>query len=100
MNSTLLPVDFDFVGGVPLWERDVHHKHIRREFVFKDFEQAFRFMTLSAQYAQELDHHPDWSNSWNRVTVCLTTHSAGGLTGLDIQMAQAMDQFAEQIHPQ
>ena len=71
---------------------------IWREFVFKDFEQAFQFMTLSAQYAQEIDHHPDWSNSWNRVMVHLTTHSAGGLTQLDMKMAQAMNQFAEQIN--
>ncbi|QWE20984.1 4a-hydroxytetrahydrobiopterin dehydratase [Polynucleobacter sp. AP-Kolm-20A-A1] len=98
MNSTLLPLDYDFEGGAPLWERDINRKMIGREFIFKDFEQAFQFMTLSAQYAQEIDHHPDWSNSWNRVMVSLTTHSAGGLTQLDIKMAQAMNQFAEQIN--
>lgn len=98
MKGTLLPIDYDFEGGAPLWEPDVNRKMIGREFVFKDFEQAFQFMTLSAQYAQEIDHHPDWSNSWNRVMVRLTTHSAGGLTQLDIKMAQAMNQFAKQIH--
>lgn len=98
MNNASLPVDFDFVGGALLWVQDVERKIIQREFVFKDFDQAFQFMTLSAQYAQEIDHHPDWSNSWNRVMVRLTTHSAGGLTQLDIEMAQAMNQFAEQVN--
>jgi len=56
-------------------------------------------MTLSAQYAEELDHHPDWSNSWNKVRVSLTTHSAGTLTALDIQLAKAMDAFASQVIP-
>jgi 4a-hydroxytetrahydrobiopterin dehydratase len=54
-------------------------------------------MTLSAQYAEELDHHPDWSNSWNKVSVELSTHSAGGLTELDIQLAKAMNTFANQV---
>jgi 4a-hydroxytetrahydrobiopterin dehydratase len=54
-------------------------------------------MTLCAQYADQMDHHPDWSNSWNTVAVALTTHSSKGLTDLDIQMAQAMDQFALQV---
>ena len=98
MKGALLPIDYDFESGAPLWGRDTNRKMIWREFVFKDFEQAFQFMTLSAQYAQEIDHHPDWSNSWNRVMVHLTTHSAGGLTQLDMKMAQAMNQFAEQIN--
>lgn len=51
-------------------------------------------MTLCAQYAEEIDHHPDWSNSWNKVMVQLTTHSFNGLTELDIAMAKAMDTFA------
>ncbi|HAT39045.1 4a-hydroxytetrahydrobiopterin dehydratase [Polynucleobacter necessarius] len=51
-------------------------------------------MTLCAQHAEELDHHPDWSNSWNKVSVGLTTHSVGTLTKLDIQLAKAMDVIA------
>ena len=54
-------------------------------------------MTLCAQYAEEIDHHPDWSNSWNKVAVHLSTHSSKGLTALDIQMAKAMDIFALQV---
>ena len=84
---------------IPLWSLDNDGKRIVREFTFADFKQAFEFMTLSAQYAEELDHHPDWSNSWNKVRVSLSTHSADALTNLDIQMAKAMDAFASQVNP-
>ena len=82
---------------VPLWTLDVGGKKIARQFVFSDFRQAFAFMTLCAQYAEEMNHHPDWSNSWNTVKVELTTHSADALTKLDIQLAKAMDAFASQV---
>lgn len=82
---------------IPLWSIEADQKSIARDFVFADFKQAFEFMTLCAQYAEELDHHPDWSNSWNKVGIKLTTHSAGGLTKLDIQLAKAMDTFASQV---
>ena len=97
MKQSLLPEDFDLTDATPLWEATSDRKAIEREFIFKDFEQAFRFMTQCAQYAEQIDHHPDWSNSWNRVMVRLSTHSVGGLTQLDLQMAQAMDTFANQI---
>jgi len=89
---------FDLEKEIPLWSLE-DGKKIMREFAFTDFEQAFQFMTLSAQYAEEIDHHPDWSNSWNKVKVNLTTHSAGGLTKLDLQLAKAMDAFASQVNP-
>jgi 4a-hydroxytetrahydrobiopterin dehydratase len=54
-------------------------------------------MTLCASFAEELDHHPDWSNSWNTVTVRLSTHSMKALTDLDITMARAMDQLSLQV---
>lgn len=81
---------------IPLWVLEGKGKTIQREFVFKSFKQAFEFMTLCAGYAEEIDHHPDWSNSWNKVSVSLSTHSAGALTKLDIQLAKAMDAFASQ----
>lgn len=84
---------------IPLWSLEGNEKVIQREFIFENFKQAFEFMTLSAQYAEEIDHHPDWSNSWNKVKVALTTHSAGALTKLDIQLAKAMDTFASQVNP-
>ncbi len=82
---------------IPTWILGSEGKTIARTFIFADFKQAFEFMTLSAQYAEELDHHPDWSNSWNKVSVELSTHSAGGLTKLDIQLAKAMNTFAYQV---
>jgi 4a-hydroxytetrahydrobiopterin dehydratase len=61
---------------------------LRREFVCKDFVDAFGKMASVALEAEKLDHHPDWSNSWNKVTVELVTHSAGGLTAYDFALAQ------------
>ena len=84
---------------IPLWALEGKGKAIQREFVFKNFQQAFEFMTLCAEYAEKIDHHPDWSNSWNKVLVSLSTHSAGALTKLDIQLAKAMDTFASQVSP-
>ena len=89
---------FDLEKEIPLWSTEGNGKLLQREFVFKNFKQAFEFMTLSAQYAEEIDHHPDWSNSWNKVKVVLTTHSAGTLTRLDVQLAKAMDAFASQVN--
>lgn len=88
---------FDLEKEIPLWSVNGDRKKIAREFIFSDFKQAFEFMTLCAQYAEEIDHHPNWSNAWNKVTVELTTHSAGTLTKLDIQLGKAMDAFASQV---
>ena len=67
---------------------------ITRKFVFKDFNEAFGFMARAALVAEKMDHHPEWSNVWNRVEVTLSTHSAGGLTDLDLKLAEAMDKIA------
>src|SRR4030088_2851211 len=67
---------------------------ITRKFVFKDFNTAFGFMTRAALVAEKLDHHPEWRNVYKTVEVVLSTHDAGGVTGLDVQLAQAMDGFA------
>ena len=88
---------FNLEKEIPLWSVEGDQKSIAREFAFADFKQAFEFMTLCAQYAEEISHHPDWSNSWNKVGVVLTTHSAGTLTKLDLQLAKAMDAFASQV---
>jgi 4a-hydroxytetrahydrobiopterin dehydratase len=61
--------------------------NLHRVFEFKDFSQAFAFMTRVALAAEKMDHHPDWSNVWNKVTVDLSTHSAGGLTKNDFDLA-------------
>ena len=67
---------------------------IKKQFKFKNFVDAFGFMTKVALIAEKMDHHPDWSNVYNRVDVALTTHDAGGLTQLDIDLARAMDRLA------
>jgi 4a-hydroxytetrahydrobiopterin dehydratase len=97
MSRQVLSKDFDYGGVIPLWRLESSGIQITREFVFKNFKEAFAFMTLCAQYAEEVNHHPDWQNSWNKVVVRLSTHSAKGLTELDIQMARTMDAFAMQI---
>jgi 4a-hydroxytetrahydrobiopterin dehydratase len=60
---------------------------LHRELKFKDFSTAFGFMARVALAAEKMDHHPDWSNSWNKVTVDLVTHSAGGITENDTKLA-------------
>ena len=82
---------------IPLWALGSKGISLTQTFTFADFKQAFEFMRLCAQFAEQIDHHPDWSNSWNKVIVELTTHSAGGLTALDVQLAKAMDTFATQV---
>lgn len=73
------------------WTLAADEKSIHADFKFKNFEQAFAFMGRVAEIAEELDHHPDWSNSYNRVSVTLTTHSAKGLTELDAAMARHIE---------
>ena len=67
---------------------------ISRKFVFKDFNQAFGFMTRAALVAEKMDHHPEWFNVYKTVEVTLSTHDAGGLTELDVKLAEAMDKIA------
>jgi len=64
---------------------------IRREFRFRNFVEAFSFMTAVGMEAEKIDHHPDWSNTFNRVTITLSTHSAGGVTNKDFDLAGKID---------
>lgn len=70
------------------WEQRDDHLH--REFVFGDFSEAFGFMARVALLADKADHHPDWSNSWNRVVIDLTSHDAGEVTERDTALAEAI----------
>lgn len=76
----------------PEWTRD--DKHLRRSLTFANFASAFAFMTRMAFEAEKLDHHPEWSNVYNRVEIGLTTHDAGGLTALDLAFAEAAEAAA------
>jgi len=70
---------------LPGWS--VESGNLHRVFEFRDFSQAFGFMTRVALAAEAMNHHPDWSNAWNKVTIDLVTHSAGGLTTNDFALA-------------
>ncbi|HEX6377287.1 MAG TPA: 4a-hydroxytetrahydrobiopterin dehydratase [Allosphingosinicella sp.] len=83
--------------GLPGWRYDAADRAIRRDYVFADFGEAFAFMARAALAAEKADHHPDWSNSWNKVAVSLTTHSERGVTGKDVALARAMDGFAASL---
>lgn len=75
----------------PAWILRTDDCAITRTFKFKDFSEAFAFMTRVALLAEKADHHPEWQNVYNRVTIVLTTHSADGLTQKDMDLAQAID---------
>jgi 4a-hydroxytetrahydrobiopterin dehydratase len=70
---------------------------IQRTYRFDDFNTAFGFMTRVALKADKIDHHPEWATVYNRVEVVLTTHDAGGVTALDLEMAQFMDEAAKAL---
>jgi 4a-hydroxytetrahydrobiopterin dehydratase len=77
--------------SLPNWSYKPDQAAIDRHFVFKDFSQALDFMTQIAIKIDAMDHHPDWRNIYNRVEVQLSTHDVKGVTRLDIDLAQAMD---------
>ncbi|WP_376100305.1 4a-hydroxytetrahydrobiopterin dehydratase [Roseomonas sp. CCTCC AB2023176] len=76
---------------LPGWTVVEGRDAIARTFRFRDFVEAFGFMSRVALLAEKQDHHPEWFNVWNRVEVVLTTHDAGGLSERDVMLAQAMD---------
>lgn len=76
------------------WKHDAERDGIARQFRFGDFVAAFGFMTKVALLAEKADHHPEWSNVYNRVDILLTTHDAGGLSKRDVDLARAIDELA------
>ena len=79
----------DVMADLPDWE--VREDKLYRQFKFGNFVEAFGFMSEVALLAEKLDHHPDWSNSFNRVDVSLTTHDLGGISMRDITLAKQID---------
>lgn len=87
-RSTLDPL---FAAG---WALQDGRDAICKRFVFRNFNEAFGFMTRAALWAEKLDHHPEWSNVYKTVDVTLTTHDCDGLSDLDVKLALKMDQIA------
>ena len=81
------------LASLPDWQLREDGLAISRRFMFKDFSEAFAFMTRVALLAEKADHHPEWANVWNRVDVTLTTHDAGGLSQRDAKMARAIGEL-------
>ena len=73
------------------WSRAEGRDAIQKSYKFKDFNEAFAFMTKVAKKAEQMDHHPEWFNVYATVDVTLSTHDAGGVTELDIELARFMD---------
>ena len=81
--------------GLPDWT--VLNGKLHREYRFPDFVQAFGFMATAAIAIEAMGHHPEWSNVWNRVTVDLTTHDAGGITAKDVALATKLETLAHKL---
>ena len=80
---------------LPKWKPVAGRDAISRKFKFANFSEAFAFMSRAALLAEKMDHHPEWFNVYNKVDVTLSTHDAGGVTQHDIDLATAMDGFAQ-----
>ncbi len=92
MAAKLSDADRATLGGMlPQWSLVPGRDALVRKFVFRDFVEAWGFMSRVALLAERSDHHPEWSNVWNKLEIVLTTHDAGGLSGKDLALAKAID---------
>ena len=85
------------LAELPGWSETPGREAIGRTFTFKDFNEAFGFMSRAALVAEKNDHHPEWKNVYKTVEVVLATHDAGGVTRLDTDLAKAMNAIARQL---
>jgi 4a-hydroxytetrahydrobiopterin dehydratase len=92
LTETERAIALDALGE---WDFDEARDALTRQFVFTDFSEAFGFMTRVAMLADKADHHPEWSNVYNRVDILLTTHDAGGLSHRDVDLATAIDKLVD-----
>jgi len=91
MRPELLSDLHSSVKNLNGWSLSADGKTISKSYTFKDFKEAFAFMTKAGAIADAMDHHPDWTNVYNKVDIRLSTHDKGGLTNLDIELAQKID---------
>jgi len=99
-RTKMLEVPMDIPGG---WALSADGQALERSYRFKDFAQAFAFLTRIAAHAEAVDHHPEFTSVWNRVDIRLTSHDAGGVTARDVALAEVIDELAEktsEISPQ
>jgi 4a-hydroxytetrahydrobiopterin dehydratase len=92
LTDTALAAAVDSLSG---WT--VRNEKLHREYEFPDFVHAFGFMATAAIAIEAMEHHPEWSNVWNRVVVDLTTHDAGGITAKDILLAGKLEELAKRL---
>ncbi|MCX6607566.1 MAG: 4a-hydroxytetrahydrobiopterin dehydratase [Acidobacteria bacterium] len=92
LNKTELQAALDSLPGWTLENEKLH-----REYAFVDFVHAFGFMATSAIAIEAMEHHPEWSNVWNKVVIDLTTHDAGGITSKDILLANKLEAIAQKL---
>ena len=83
------------LAGLPGWS--VLNEKLHREYRFADFVHAFGFMATAAVAIEAMNHHPEWCNVWNRIEINLTTHDAGGITAMDIELAGKLEGFAKKL---
>lgn len=96
MAAKLTPQELaDALDALPGWT--VEQGKLHRDYHFPDFTHAFGFMATAATYIQAKDHHPEWSNVWNRVTIDLVTHSANGITAKDVDLAAFLEKVAKRL---
>ena len=96
MRQPLSPEDVSAaLASLPGWS--LNSGKLFREYKFADFTHAFAFMTAVALAAEKMDHHPDWTNVYNRVSISLWTHDAGGITKSDLQLAQQIEKIASKL---
>ena len=89
-----------FLANHPAWQHNEARDAISRDLKFKSFGEAWAFMTRIALYAEKINHHPEWSNVYNRVSITLTTHSCTGLSALDQKMARLIDRLVPEAIPE
>ena len=87
------------LAGLQGWTYDADRHGIAKRFTFADFSAAFAFMTRVALAAEKADHHPDWSNVWNKVDILLSTHSEGGVTEKDVALAAEIERIGRVACP-
>ncbi len=84
-----------FVRKNNSWKKTKRRSALQKSFLFSNFSEAFGFMARAALVAEQMNHHPEWFNVYNRVDVVLSTHDAGGITDLDFKLALEMDKIAK-----